>query len=428
MTEQDLADEQSPRVLARSSHPISRDDMPSNVVKVLYRLNKAGFKAYLVGGSVRDLMLGREPKDFDIGTDAKPAEIRRLFRNSRIIGRRFRLAHIYFQDGIIEAATFRRTPEEDEQESAPDELLITSDNTFGTPRQDAFRRDFTINALFYNIDDFSVLDYVGGIRDLEDRIVRCIGDPGIRFQEDPVRMMRACEFAARLGFTIEPRTRDGVVEWADELSKAAPARITEELIQLLRCGHAGSAIQWMLDLGLVDVLLPEVLDMVSAEAQGLGDLGALLPVIDTRMAEGEEISDSALVAAVLLPTVLLARGRKEAKLRRPLSRKEVVTVVQRATRDFLQRFSLAKAKAQGMLEALIGFQRLCEPGWTPARRRRYAGDTSFPDALSLFGLMVEATGQGREELEEWQEAGRLAAAERAKSKPPRRRGRGGGGG
>src|SRR5262245_48494043 len=178
----------APRVRPRSQHPISRKQIDPDALKVLYRLSGAGHKGYLVGGSVRDLLLGRVPKDFDIGTDAHPSALRRLFRNCRLIGRRFRLAHILFPGGkVIEVATFRRRPEPVDPD-AP-ELLMTSDNTFGTPREDALRRDFTVNGLFYHISDFSILDYVGGLEDLEAGLIRTIGDPDIRFREDPVRML-----------------------------------------------------------------------------------------------------------------------------------------------------------------------------------------------------------------------------------------------
>src|SRR5215208_3496455 len=257
--------EGEPRILPRSEHPISRRFIDKNALKVLYRLHNAGYRACLVGGSVRDLMLGRKPKDFDVGTNAKPNEIRRLFSNSRIIGRRFRLVHVFYHDGgVVEVSTFRRDPDPDEQRGEPGELLITSDNAYGTPRQDAFRRDFTINALFYNVADYSVIDHVGGIEDLEKKLVRAIGDPGVRFQEDPVRMLRACEFAGRLGFGIEQRTQEAIYTFRKELAKASPARVTEEVAQLLRCGHAGAAMQWMLELGLLGVILPEVSAMLTA--------------------------------------------------------------------------------------------------------------------------------------------------------------------
>ncbi len=168
--------EMAPVVVARPDHSISRKLISEGAVKVLYRLKNAGYKGYMCGGAVRDLMLGKLPKDFDVCTDAEPRELRRLFRNARIIGRRFRLAHVIFRDGIVEVSTFRRTPDPEEQKGGPEDLLITSDNAFGTPREDAFRRDFTINALFYNVADFSVIDYVGGTEDLEAGLIRVIGE------------------------------------------------------------------------------------------------------------------------------------------------------------------------------------------------------------------------------------------------------------
>ncbi|HYQ84224.1 MAG TPA: polynucleotide adenylyltransferase PcnB, partial [Rubrobacter sp.] len=285
---------EEPRIVPRSDHTLSRRDINTNALKVLYRLHNAGYLAYMVGGSVRDLMLGRSPKDFDVGTDAKPNEIRRLFSNSRIIGRRFRLVHVYYHDGsTVEVSTFRRNPDPEEQRSAPGELLITSDNTYGSPREDAFRRDFTINALFYNIADYSVIDWSGGIEDLDRKLVRAIGDPGVRFQEDPVRMLRACEFAGRLGFGIEQRTQEAIQDHRKELDKASPARVTEEIAQLLRCGRAGAAMQWMLELGLLEVILPEAYAMLTAGLRGMGDFGQILPVMDRMVAEGRELSDSA---------------------------------------------------------------------------------------------------------------------------------------
>src|SRR5688572_29210602 len=207
-----------PVIIPRSEHPISRQHIDQDALKVLYRLQQFDHIAYLVGGSVRDLLLGRTPKDFDIGTSTHPYQVKRLFRNCWIIGRRFRLAHVKFGLKVIEVATFRRQipagTEEEPAAAAPvavpmgstiedPDLLIHHDNTFGTPEEDAFRRDFTLNALFYDIATFSIIDYVGGLQDLKDGIVRSIGDPHKRFQEDPVRMFRAVAFAARLGFELD---------------------------------------------------------------------------------------------------------------------------------------------------------------------------------------------------------------------------------
>ncbi len=377
-----------------------------------------------MGGSVRDLLLGRTPKDYDAGTDARPAQIRRIFRNSRIIGRRFRLAHIFFHDGIIEVATFRCSPKPEEQAGGPDDLLITSDNTFGTPQEDAFRRDFTINALFYNIADFSVIDFVGGLEDLERQLIRCIGDPDVRFKEDPVRMLRACEFAARLGFGIETRTQEAILENRQELTKASPARMTEELIQLLRCGQAGPAIQWMLDLGLADVLLPEVREILESPATGFGDFRGILPAIDRMMEEGVSASDSGLLAAMLLPRVWIQRCRREGAHGRPLSRTMVEGVVRDSLEPFLQRFALSNAKSAAVVDALIGFHRMCEPRWTETSQARFARRRLFADALFLFRVMVEATGEGKEALEVWHSASQEpwpGPEERPRAPRPRRR-------
>lgn len=419
--------EVEPRIVPRSEHPISRRDISLNAVKVLYRLHNAGYKAYLVGGSVRDLMLGRRPKDYDVGTDAKPNEVRRLFSNSRIIGRRFRLVHVYFHDGeIIELSTFRRDPDPEEQRGEPGELLITSDNTYGTPEQDAFRRDFTINALFYDIGDYSVIDYVGGIEDLERKLIRVIGDPDKRFREDPVRMLRACEFAARLGFGIEPRTQEAIHRHRKELDKASPARVTEEIAQLLRCGHAGAAMQWMLDLGLLEVLLPEAYAMVAAGERGIGDFGQILPTVDRMVAGGRQLSDIALLASLLLPKVLLRRYDIEALDQRPMTRSALDTMVEEEVAPFLARFTVSNLKSQQIVQALIGFQRLCEPQWTLPERVRFTRKPSFDDARQLFEILVEATGEGGEALAEWDAAARrrppLKASAEAETRPrPRRR-------
>src|SRR5512133_431944 len=242
------------RIVPRAEHTISRRDIDPDALKVLYRLRQFEHTAYLVGGSVRDLLLDRRPKDFDIGTSAHPYQVKKLFRNCWIIGRRFRLAHVRFGNKVIEVATFRRqvaAGEEVVQDGVPavdpssldGALLIHRDNTFGTPEEDAFRRDFTINALFYDIDSFAIIDYVGGLRDLAERRLRVIGDPCTRYQEDPVRMLRALEFAARLDFTLDPATYDGILHCAPLIATAAPARVREELQNLFRYGIAGAVLR-----------------------------------------------------------------------------------------------------------------------------------------------------------------------------------------
>jgi poly(A) polymerase len=236
-----------PRIVPREEHPISRRDIDPDALKVLYRLRQGEYTAYLVGGSVRDLLLGRHPKDFDIGTSAHPYQVKKLFRNCWIIGRRFRLAHVKFGQKVIEVATFRRqvaAGEEIVQDGvpAPDpttpegEQLIHHDNTFGTPEEDAFRRDFTINALAYDIATFSIIDFVGGLEDLRAGIVRSIGDPDVRLNEDPVRMIRAIAIAARLDFAIEPTLLQSIRRHRREIAKSSLPRLIEEYYKILRQG------------------------------------------------------------------------------------------------------------------------------------------------------------------------------------------------
>jgi len=239
-------------VLERPEHPVSRRDIDPNVLKVLYRLINAGHVAYLVGGGVRDLMLGRRPKDFDIATSAHPHQVRELFRNSRLIGRRFRLVHVFFGPVNIEVATFRCRGENDDV----NDLLIRHDNTFGTPEQDAARRDFTVNALFYDPSTFRVIDYVGGIPDLSERLIRTVGDPELRMREDPVRMIRAVRLAAKLDFEIEPATAWAIERWASDLTRASPPRLVEEIYRTLLLANSSRALFLMERRGLLNSVLP----------------------------------------------------------------------------------------------------------------------------------------------------------------------------
>jgi poly(A) polymerase len=265
-----------PRVIAREEHTLSRRDVDPDALKVLYRLRQGDHVAYLVGGSVRDLLLGRRPKDFDIGTSAHPYQVKKLFRNCWIIGRRFRLAHVKFGQKVIEVATFRRQVqpgEEIAQDGVPapehqrnlqppppdaDPHFLHRDNTFGTPEEDAFRRDFTINALFYDIATFSIIDYVGGIDDLRAGVVRSIGDPIIRFQEDPVRMLRAVALAARLNFTLDPPVRDAIKQLRHEIARSSPARLLEEYYKILRAGSAEKTFRGLADAGLLEPISEEL--------------------------------------------------------------------------------------------------------------------------------------------------------------------------
>lgn len=232
---------------------LDRDGIDADADRVVRKLTRAGFKAYLVGGCVRDLLVGKKPKDFDVATSATPNEIKATFRNSRIIGRRFRLAHVVFGSKIIETATFRANPREEEGEL---DLLIRRDNVFGNETEDARRRDFTINGLFYDVEKEEVIDHVEGLADLDAKLVRTIGDPEVRFQEDPVRMLRAIKFAARLDFGFEPSTWKALLRWRGEISKCAPPRLLEEIHRLLRGGAARRSFELMVETNVLAVLSP----------------------------------------------------------------------------------------------------------------------------------------------------------------------------
>jgi poly(A) polymerase len=237
-------DEITPRILPRSEHCISRQDISDPALKVLSRLHKAGFAAYLVGGGVRDLLLGHHPKDFDVATDATPEQLKDLFRNCRLIGRRFRLAHIHFGRDIVEVATFRghHADVDDETVASTRDGMIVRDNVFGTLAEDAWRRDFSVNALYYNIADFSVVDYTGGLEDIQQRRIRMIGDPHVRCQEDPVRILRAIRFAAKLQFELDPELVSAVAEQRERLQAVSSARLYDEVLKLFLSGYASQVL------------------------------------------------------------------------------------------------------------------------------------------------------------------------------------------
>ncbi|HVS33919.1 MAG TPA: polynucleotide adenylyltransferase PcnB [Thermoanaerobaculia bacterium] len=385
-------------VVDRSDHSISRRRIPENVLKVLYRLHRSGYRAYLCGGSVRDLMMNRTPKDFDIATDAHPMEIRRLFRNSRIIGRRFRLVHIIFQDMVVEVSTFRREPERGMEEGA--ELLVTDDNTFGSPLQDARRRDFTINGMFYNIADFSVIDYVGGLDDIDKARVRVIGEPDVRFREDPVRMMRAIEFASRLGFGIEPMTYEAIVRRRSEILKASPPRVSEEILELLRRGWSRGAIRLMVDSGLLEPLLPEIYRAISADSAPY--FWKMLEVLDRTVQAGRKITDPVLLSVLLLPWIMeeleKENNRREGRMRIA----EVILFIRELIQPVCTRMALAAGTRHQMEQALETLWRLLEP---PTDRRalfRFVYREPFNDALALLELFALSSGRHVDVFRQWQ--------------------------
>jgi poly(A) polymerase len=350
-----------PTIVPRVEHAISRRDIDPAALRVLYKLHEHNYIAYLVGGSVRDLLLNRRPKDFDIGTSAHPHQVKKLFRNCWIIGRRFRLAHVKFGPKTIEVATFRRqvdpaelTPEAEAASAgpadvvAPDERLppesddggnrasgrhagnrfIHRDNTYGTPEEDAFRRDFTVNALFYDIGTYAIIDYVGGLQDLESGLIRCIGDPSVRFVEDPVRMLRAVVLAARLQFTIDEPILDAIAAGRHEIARSAPARLLEEYYKILRSGHAAEAMRQLRETGLLKEITPELASAPDAVWRAI----AALDRFRARFASVPDSLTNSILAGTLLFPLGLA-GRRQRFSADPLERRVELGMLPIARRD-----------------------------------------------------------------------------------------------
>lgn len=395
-------------VLKRSEHPISRRQIDSGALRVLSRLYRAGHTAYLVGGSVRDLFLERTPKDFDVVTSARPTQVRKLFRNCRLIGRRFRLAHVHFSGSeIVEVATFRCQPEA----GTDDDLLLVTDNRFGSPEEDAYRRDFTINGLFYNIADYSVIDYVGGVRDIEKGVVRTINDPWTRFQEDPVRMIRAIKFAAKLSFKIEKKTWKALKESAPAISKSPVPRVQEEIARLLEEGSSAPAIQLLYESGLLAQIEPNLHQYLS-NPEGFSGwdpegtlLFDLLAAADQFAADGRKVSRPIYFSLWLLPFVL-AKGFLDSNSPDSMVRKEAERV--------LPAVGISRRDMERVGQVLLAIRRFrtAKKGKRTAPRA-FLAKSYLDEALLLYEIFLEALEEDTEHLDWWHEQ----RDEFAKAKP-----------
>ena len=380
-----------PVVYTRPEHCISRKNIDPDALKVLYRLSSAGYTAYLVGGGVRDLLMGRTPKDFDVGTSAKPNEVKHVFRNCFLIGRRFRLAHVRFGDKIIETATFRQDSQSVGEiiEHAAEGPL--EDNTFGTPETDAYRRDFTVNGLFYDIKDFSVIDWVGGMKDIEKRVIRAIGDPDIRFREDPVRMMRAVKFSSRLGFRIERKTLAAIKRRHSCILNAAPPRVCEEVFRLFPYGHSAEAFRLMWETGLLRDLLPALSKAIDATGGKTSMAWKYLSVLDSleklRQEEGDEVSNG-LRAAVLMTVMLKSGGEKQ---KDGASRMVMQTML-----DGIKIPKSTYFTAVLLMESPVRLGRRPEKG-----RARFVYNRDFLDALDYNRIVLRAEGRDESIINEW---------------------------
>ncbi len=425
--------------------PIAEDDLDPDAVKIIRRLVRYDHTAYLVGGCVRDVLLDRKPKDFDIGTSATPRQVKRVFRNCRIIGRRFRLAHIYFQDRkIIEVATFRAVSGKQEAEAAGEEspsrdLLIRDDNVFGTPEEDALRRDFTINQLFYDLVHENIIDHADGLGDLRRKFIRTIGDPEVRFREDPIRILRAIKFAARLDFTIEEKTLQAIRSHASEIPRAAPPRVLEEIHRFFRGGAAGKSFDLLRETGVFQVILPEFAALYEKDPRAWEVLTRLLETVDRRVADGAPTGNGEVLTLLALPLLFEQLGWSHEGTARWPRGADIRKIVDDLIRPMALRLRVAR-KDQEFCRTLIMtlFRMVPHEKARPGTRKAIPRRPCFPDALRILHRLGEILGNEFEEAARfWDTAGHAASpaesgrapeetqGRRTRKRPPRQRRKGG---
>ncbi|MET0498171.1 MAG: polynucleotide adenylyltransferase PcnB [Steroidobacteraceae bacterium] len=401
------AEANGPLIVTRDAHVISRANISQGALKVLYRLKEAGYQAFLVGGAVRDLLLSMEPKDFDIATNAHPDQVKQLFRNCRLIGRRFHLAHVRFGYEIIEVATFRAAHTAIDEDNSVDEAghrvldaggRILRDNLYGSIEEDVWRRDFTANALYYNIEDFSVWDYVGGYADARDKVLRLIGDPETRYREDPVRMLRAVRFAAKLGFSIHPDSAAPIPKLAHMLDSVPPARLFDEINKMFLSGCAVAAFDLLTHFGLIEHLLPDVAvalaESPNSAAARLLRLG--LEGTDERVRADKSVTPTFLFAVLLWPALRRAYDRtshtEEAVIPDLLDTCDLVTLRQQKRIAVPKRFTLP-------MRDIIALQPRFERS-DGKRALRLLDHPRFRAAYDLL-LLRAAAGEVSQELAAW---------------------------
>ena len=414
-----------PFILPRAEHGISRANISPNALKVLYRLKDAGYEAYLVGGSVRDLLLGREPKDFDVATSASPEQVEQEFRNCRLIGRRFRLAHVRFGDEIIEVATFRASGAADTDEDAglaqDGTGRILRDNIYGTVEQDAERRDFRVNALYYDIRDFSVHDFTGGLQDLREGVVRLIGDPDVRYREDPVRMLRAVRFAVKLGFKLHPDTEAPIVKLGPLLADVPAARMFEEVLKLFLYGFGEQAFEALRHHGLFAQLFPRTEAALAIEEQGFPRvfIAKALASTDHRVQNDMPVTPAFLFAALLWEPVRQAAARLEAEGLHPSEalRRASFEVVEEQVKSV----AIPRRFSTPMIEIFQMQPRFAQR--QGKRPQRLMTHPRFRAAYDFLVLRAQA-GEAEMELADWWtqlQTDNPAAPPPAGSEPPKRR-------
>jgi len=400
-----------PRIIPRKEHRISRKLVSPNALRTLYRLHNHGFIAYLVGGCVRDLLLGRTPKDFDIATNARPTQIKRLFRNCFLIGRRFRLAHLHFQDEILEVSTFRRAAlpsdnaaaEETGHNNRPlwhikdEDGMVLRDNLFGTPEEDALCRDFTINALAYNIADFSVIDYSTGLRDLEQRLIRPIGDPYVRFTEDPVRMLRAVRFSASHDLVIESASWEVLCELSSTISRIPTSRLYEEIQKLFLPGSARPSFNLLDKSGLLATLFPGLSQWIYGNSQRATLVHTNLERFDQLFRDGSPPSPALFLAALFGPSL------EETALachRDGIPHQQALDTTCAIFMEDLSKTACIPGRINNQLRALLALQPSLHR-MPPRRPSSLIRRPEFPDALAYLRLTSETRKENRTTPEWW---------------------------
>jgi len=385
----------NPIIIPRSEHPISRSMIDEEALKVLYRLHHHGYLACLVGGSVRDLLLGKAPKDFDIATNAHPHQIHDLFKNSRIIGRRFRLVHVFFKGGkVVEVSTFRSHSEFEETLTEDGQILQT--DSFGTPEEDALRRDITINGLLYNIADFTIMDYIAGMADLDHKMIRTIGDPDEKLKQDPVRMIRVIRHAARTGFRIEEKTYQAILNHREEIKKCSPSRVRDEFLRELKEGAAISSFRLMIETGLLFSLFPDLRRTLGENAifsqKNRQFLLSLFALLDRLVKAGHSIPESILLAC--FASVFLRGLPSE----HPFLEKREQThyrtqTIRWAVNHLLNPFSFPKAPKEAAIQVLTAQSNLKYCIQKAVVPRRFRLKKYYKEAVLFFGIEAEAIGR-----------------------------------